>query len=95
LALGDFDLALRGLLGDGAPLSAASIARLKAGWRLERSRRWRPADRSGRRARRVDPNNSGGLLPKNTPGGYMSPAPSLERDVGQLSLNDLVSAQQQ
>ena len=31
LALGDFDLALRGLLGDGAPLSAASIARLKAG----------------------------------------------------------------
>jgi len=35
LALGDFDLALRGLLGDGAPLSAASIARLKAGWQAE------------------------------------------------------------
>jgi putative transposase len=33
LALGDFDLALRGLLGAGAPLSAASIARLKAGWK--------------------------------------------------------------
>ena len=32
LAQGDFDLALRGLLGDGAPLSAPSIARLKAGW---------------------------------------------------------------
>lgn len=35
LALGDFDLALRGLLGTGAPLSAASIARLKAGWQAE------------------------------------------------------------
>jgi putative transposase len=35
LALGDFDLALRGLLGAGAPLSAASIARLKAGWQAE------------------------------------------------------------
>ena len=35
LAQGDFDLALRGLLGDGAPLSAASIARLKAGWQAE------------------------------------------------------------
>ncbi len=30
LALGDFELALRGLLGDGAPLSSNSIARLKA-----------------------------------------------------------------
>lgn len=27
--------ALRGLLGEGAPLSASSIARLKAGWRAE------------------------------------------------------------
>jgi putative transposase len=35
LAQGDFDLALRGLLGEGAPLSAASIARLKAGWQAE------------------------------------------------------------
>ncbi len=35
LATGDFDLALRGLLGAGAPLSAASIARLKAGWQAE------------------------------------------------------------
>src|SRR3989454_6699554 len=35
LAQGDFDLALRGLLGDGAPLSAPSIARLKAGWHAE------------------------------------------------------------
>jgi putative transposase len=35
LAQGDFDLALRGLLGDGAPLSAPSIARLKAGWKAE------------------------------------------------------------
>jgi len=35
LAHGDFDLALRGLLGDGAPLSPASIARLKASWQAE------------------------------------------------------------
>ena len=35
LAHGDFDLALRGLLGEAAPLSAASIARLKAGWQVE------------------------------------------------------------
>jgi putative transposase len=35
LALGDFELALRGLLGEGAPLSAASIARPKAQWQLE------------------------------------------------------------
>ncbi|CAI4032473.1 transposase [Nitrospira tepida] len=32
LALGDFELALRGLLGDGAPLSVASLQRLKAQW---------------------------------------------------------------
>lgn len=32
LAQGDFELALRGLLGDAAPLSAASIARLRATW---------------------------------------------------------------
>lgn len=35
LAEGDFDLALRGLLGEGAPLSASSIARLKGGWQAE------------------------------------------------------------
>ena len=32
LALGDFELALRGLLGDGAPLSSASVNRLRATW---------------------------------------------------------------
>lgn len=32
LSLGDFELALRGLLGDGAPLSASSIVRLKHAW---------------------------------------------------------------
>ena len=32
---GDFDLALRGVLGEGAPLSAPSIAQLKAGWQAE------------------------------------------------------------
>jgi hypothetical protein len=32
LSLGDCDLALRGLLGDAAPLSARSVARRKAGW---------------------------------------------------------------
>lgn len=35
LAQGDFDLALRGLLGDGAPLSESSIARLKVKWQAE------------------------------------------------------------
>lgn len=35
LALGDFELALRGLLGDGAPLSPASLQRLKAQWQHE------------------------------------------------------------
>lgn len=35
LAEGDFDLALRGLLGEGAPLSPRSIARLKEGWQSE------------------------------------------------------------
>jgi putative transposase len=35
LAHGDFDLALRGLLGEAAPLSVASIARLKASWQAE------------------------------------------------------------
>jgi len=32
LALGDFDLALRGLLGRDAPVSASTVARLKEGW---------------------------------------------------------------
>jgi len=35
LALGDFELALRGLLGDGAALSASTIARLKQKWQGE------------------------------------------------------------
>lgn len=35
LSQGDFELALRGLLGEGAPLSEASIARLKAKWQAE------------------------------------------------------------
>lgn len=35
LAQGDFELALRGLLGEGAPLSPASIARLRAQWQLD------------------------------------------------------------
>ncbi len=35
LALGDFELALRGLLGDGAPLSSTSLQRLKAQWQDE------------------------------------------------------------
>ncbi len=45
LAQGDFDLALRGLLGEAAPLSAPSIARLKAGWQ---------ADYDGWKHRRLD-----------------------------------------
>jgi transposase-like protein len=35
LALRDFDRALRGLLGDGAPLSPSTIARLKEHWTAE------------------------------------------------------------
>ena len=35
LALGDFELALRGLLGEGALLSPASLLRLKAQWQAE------------------------------------------------------------
>jgi len=45
LAERDFDLALRGLLGDGAPLSASSVARLKAKWLVEYEQwRTRPID---------------------------------------------------
>jgi transposase-like protein len=35
LSSGDFELALRGLLGEGAPLSAASLGRLKGAWQAE------------------------------------------------------------
>jgi transposase-like protein len=35
LALGDFELALRGLLGEGAPLSPSSIERLRSKWIAE------------------------------------------------------------
>lgn len=35
LAQGDFELALRGVLGEGAPLSASSIERLRGKWVLE------------------------------------------------------------
>ena len=42
LALRDFDMALRGLLGDGAPLSSTSIARLKEHWQVE-FEAWRKA----------------------------------------------------
>jgi len=35
LALGDFDLALRGLLGKNAPVSASTVARLKEEWQTE------------------------------------------------------------
>lgn len=35
LSLGDFDLALRGLLGDQAPISSSTLARLKQSWLAE------------------------------------------------------------
>jgi putative transposase len=35
LSAGDFDLALRGLLGEQAPVSASTVARLKAVWQTE------------------------------------------------------------
>lgn len=43
LATGDFELALRGLLGDAAPLSASSIQRLKADWQAQYAA-WRQRD---------------------------------------------------
>jgi putative transposase len=45
LSKGDFELALRGLLGDGAPLSATSIERLKAKWQDEYEE-WKKQDLS-------------------------------------------------
>lgn len=46
LAQGDFELALRGLLGQGAPLSASSIERLRGKWVLE-FEAWRKRDLRG------------------------------------------------
>jgi transposase-like protein len=46
LSSGDFELAMRGLLGDGAPLSASSIERLRAKWKLEYAE-WENRDLSG------------------------------------------------
>jgi transposase-like protein len=46
LAQGDFDLALRGLLGEDAPLSPATIGRLKEKWRAEWEA-WSSRDLSG------------------------------------------------
>ena len=45
LALGDFELALRGLLGEGAPLSASSLVRLKAVWQAQHAA-WQQRDLS-------------------------------------------------
>ena len=45
LSSGDFELALRGLLGEGAPLSAASLLRLKGVWQAEYES-WKRADLS-------------------------------------------------
>ena len=46
LATGDFELAMRGLLGPGAPLSRASIQRLKSVWQVEYDE-WKQEDLSG------------------------------------------------
>lgn len=46
LANRDFELALRGLLGEGAPLSAASIQRLKGKWQAE-YQAWKEQDLTG------------------------------------------------
>lgn len=45
LALGDFELAMRGLLGEGAPLSPSTILRLKEEWQAEYEG-WRRRDLS-------------------------------------------------
>ncbi|MBI4199498.1 MAG: IS256 family transposase [Chloroflexi bacterium] len=47
LAQGDFELALRGLLGTGAPLSRSSLQRLRAQWEAEYAA-WRQRDLSDR-----------------------------------------------
>ncbi len=47
LSQGDFEFALRGLLGEGAPLSSSSIQRLRAKWEAEYEA-WRERDLSGR-----------------------------------------------
>ena len=49
LSQGDFELALRGLLGEGAPLSPSSIARLRDKWIVEFNA-WR--------TRRLDPSRA-------------------------------------
>jgi putative transposase len=49
LAEGDFELALRGLLGEGAPLSASTVARLKGKWQGEYAL-WRQQSLSGLQA---------------------------------------------
>ncbi len=46
LAQGDFDMALRGLLGEGAPLSSSSIQRLKGKWQCEYDE-WKEQNLSG------------------------------------------------
>jgi len=46
LSLGDFDLALRGLLGEDAPVSASTVARLKEGWQAE-WREWKQRSLEG------------------------------------------------
>src|SRR5262245_50740504 len=45
LSSGNFELALRGLLGEGAPLSATSMQRLKGMWQDE-SEQWKQGDLS-------------------------------------------------
>jgi len=45
LSSGDFELALRGLLGEGAALSASSLTRLKAKWEVEYAA-WKKRDLS-------------------------------------------------
>jgi putative transposase len=45
LATGDFEVAMRGLLGSGAPLSRASIQRMKSTWQLDYDE-WKQQDLS-------------------------------------------------
>src|SRR3989304_1147341 len=64
LAEGGFELALRGLLGEGAPLSASSIERLRVKWQLEyeqwKSHRLDPPGGGGARADRGCREGGGG-----------------------------------
>ncbi len=69
LAAGDFELALRGLLGEGAPLSTPSIQRLREAWQAEHER-W---CRRSLADREVVPRFKGSSQQHRVEGGFCAP----------------------